>query len=173
VLSFRSASNLIKYSSKTLHLMHFIHKNFAWNLLQYLQITITPCDTSNLIRLLNVYTKTENWQIKNELDVNRMRYIYILQVFAFMILNNFLLTEDSISGLLNNMNRKNTKLGMKGTQFLTSLEWQLTLIFGSFCYVRMSCRIVYHFSELPNWKAYHCPPLGIELGTLCHRASTN
>jgi hypothetical protein len=47
-------------------------KEFALgNVLQYLQITITLCDTLNLIRPLHVFEKTENWQIKKELDIKK------------------------------------------------------------------------------------------------------
>jgi hypothetical protein len=92
-----------------------MHKNCTWNLPQYLQITITPRAAFKLIRPLNVYTETENWQIKKQLDVKRTQYICIL--FAFMILNDIWPTEDFISGLLYNTNHKNTKLGIKGTQF--------------------------------------------------------
>jgi hypothetical protein len=48
-----------------------------WNLPHYLQITVTPHDAINWIRLLHVYAKTENWQIKKELVVKRTYYIYI------------------------------------------------------------------------------------------------
>jgi hypothetical protein len=95
-----------------------MHKNCTWNLPQYLKITITPCDAFNLIRPLNVCPQAENLQIKKELNVKGTKFIYI--VFAFMLLIAFWLTEDFISGLLYNTNRKNTKLGIKGTQFHTS-----------------------------------------------------
>jgi hypothetical protein len=107
----KSASNLMPKMS---NLMHF--KNCTRNLPQYRQITIISRDAINLIWPLHVHAKTENLQIKKKLVVSNTHYIYIL--FAFIILNTFWLTEDFISGLLYNRNRKNTKLGIKGWQFL-------------------------------------------------------
>jgi hypothetical protein len=66
-----------------------------------------------------MYAKAENWEIKKQLTVKRTHYIYIL--FAFITLNIFRLIEDFISGFLYNTNRKNTKLGIKGGQFLRNL----------------------------------------------------
>jgi ABC-type bacteriocin/lantibiotic exporter with double-glycine peptidase domain len=65
-----------------------------------------------------MYAKTGNWQMKKELVFKRTYYIYVL--FAFMILNIFGLTEDFISNLFYNTDSKNTKFGIKGTQFLRS-----------------------------------------------------
>jgi hypothetical protein len=93
-----------------------MHKNCTRNLPQYLQITITPRDSINLIPSLHVYAKTENWKIKKQLVVKKTRHIYIL--FSFMIFKIHLVTEGFISGLLYNTNRRNTKMGMKGARFL-------------------------------------------------------
>jgi hypothetical protein len=89
-----------------------MHKNCTKNLPQYLQITITPRDSINLIPSLHAYAKTENWKIKKELVDKKRRDVHIL--FAFMIFKTHLVTEDLISGLLYNTNRKNTKMGIKG-----------------------------------------------------------
>jgi hypothetical protein len=111
-VSFSSTSNLIS---------RIFTKDFALDAQKlYLKFTAVFADYDlPLVTPLNVYAKTENWQNEKELDVRRTNYIYIL--FVFMILNNFRLTEEFISGLLYNMNHQNAKLDIKGTQFLRNL----------------------------------------------------
>jgi hypothetical protein len=106
VLSFRSASNLMsKMFSTDSALVRSMHKECTWNLPQCLQNGITPRDSINITRPRHVYPEPENWQTKKELLAKRTHYIYIL--LAFMTLNTIWLTEDFISGLIYNTNRKN------------------------------------------------------------------
>jgi hypothetical protein len=85
-----------------------MHKNCTRNLPPYVQITINSRDSINLIPSLDMYAKTENRNIETELVVKRTQHIYIL--FASMIFKTLLVTEDFISFLLYNTNRKNTKI---------------------------------------------------------------